>query len=241
MTCQNSWLSAISYNSIAYLKYRLDELYNNHRIEFYYFIKHLPEEDEKKSHIHLLLKVNGRIDTMELQEYLKEPDLKSDKPLLTVGFRKMHDNDDIRNGKMLYDIHDPKYLRMIGEERKYHYNWSDLKTSCQEELDYYIEICRYPKSTAVEIDEAFERGESVYNLVRTGKVPLTQINFARVLREEKMQEGTKRGKHKAHEKFVCKCCGQVKDLSEAFGDVQERLNEIYPIGICYKCYVLENK
>lgn len=241
MTVQNAWISCISYNSDKFLFYRLNELYQCHKIEFFYFVNHLPEQDEKKSHKHVLIKANGRLDTMDIENQSKEPDPQNkDHYLKCIGFRKLIDKDEIRNGKFLYDKHDEKYLKSINESRKYHYNWDDFKTSDQDTFEYYVSIIQYPKSTMQEINESFERGESAYSLIKSGKVPLTSINFLKSFRDLAIEEqiSTIR-KNKINKQFQCKICGKIKELDEAYDTPQERIDHVYPVATCYKCHYTE--
>ena len=67
-------ISTISYNSLEYLKLKLNDLIDRHIIVFYLFIHHLPESDELKEHTHLFIEPNTTIDTMSIQEFLQEPD-----------------------------------------------------------------------------------------------------------------------------------------------------------------------
>lgn len=236
MKVTSSWLSAISYNTPFYLKYKLDELYNAHKIEFYCFISHLPEEDEKKSHIHLTIKSNGSLDSMEVQEFVKEPDPTNPIPRQTVGFNKFNgNNDDVRNGKLLYDKHDPAYLKSIHQTRKYHYKWDEFLTSNQVELDYYIEICRIPETSLAKFKEAMDKNVTIPNMVLDGVIPLQQINFAKTFKNLLQEEALDRNKRKNHEEFICEICGEVKHVSECNGFLKEKLDSAYPVGTCYKC------
>lgn len=244
MTSQNAWLSCISYNTDKFLEYILTELTNAHKIEYWMFINHMPEDETeiaeeniKKKHKHVTIKTNGRIDSMDIISLSQEPD--PDHPgkyLKCVGFRKMHDNDNTRNHKFLYDKHDKKYLESQGYKRKYNYQWEDFHVSDQDEFELYIARLQYPKTTIQEVNEAFERGESTYNLIRTGKVPLTQINFIKSFQELGRQEQSEViRKSKINKQFVCSVCGCIKDLSEAAEEVQERIDQLYPISKCWKC------
>ena len=65
-------ISTISYNTVDFLKLKLDELIASKTISFYMFIKHEPEIDDLKPHIHLYIEPNRQLDTMVLTDYLKE-------------------------------------------------------------------------------------------------------------------------------------------------------------------------
>ena len=79
-------ISNISYNTIPFLRCKLDHLKDHGIIEFWAFIKHFPEFDKdnlanKKDHIHLLIRPNKRLNTMMLGKEFYEPDPKNDLPL----------------------------------------------------------------------------------------------------------------------------------------------------------------
>lgn len=115
-------ISTISYNSQDFLKSRLQELYRNHKISDWIFIRHTAEEDEKKDHIHLWIKPNTLIDTMDLQNFLREPDpLNPSKPLGCIDFRSSDIDDWI-----LYCQHFGPYLASKGESREFCYIKQDF-------------------------------------------------------------------------------------------------------------------
>lgn len=96
--------SMISYNTPQYLEFKLNELVKAKIIEEYRFIKH-DGEDGDKDHIHLWIKPNRRIDTMELSEELTEIVPGETKPLKCIGARNSNEED-----WLLYAIHDEDYL-----------------------------------------------------------------------------------------------------------------------------------
>ena len=63
--------STISYNSGGFLKLKLDELLKAKVIQFYAFIEHVPEEDEKKKHKHLYIEPAKSVQTEELRDELR--------------------------------------------------------------------------------------------------------------------------------------------------------------------------
>ena len=65
-------IATISYNSETYLRDKLNELIKSHKISDYMFIKHKAESDERKDHIHLWIKPNTLLDTMDLQKHFTE-------------------------------------------------------------------------------------------------------------------------------------------------------------------------
>lgn len=116
-------IATISYNSEEYLRYKLEELIKAHKICDYYFIHHYKEEDEAKDHIHLWLKPNTLLDTMDLQNHFKEPDQNNPtKPLGCIDFTSSKLDDFI-----LYGLHLEAYLAFKGEKRAYHYTKEDFR------------------------------------------------------------------------------------------------------------------
>ena len=131
-------ISTISYNSIDFLKSILDDLYLKHRISFYCFVKHLPEELDdhtwEKDHIHLFIEPNCSVDTMDIQKMTEEfdPD-HPDHPLKCIFFRKSDwDN------WLLYDLHDETYLKLKMQKRQYTYTLDDFYYS---DSDEFFERC----------------------------------------------------------------------------------------------------
>ena len=81
-------ISTISYNTQEFLLHQLDEMIKNHIISDYMYINHFAEEDERKDHIHLWMKPNKLLDTMDIQKYLLEIDPNNPtKPLKCNDFR----------------------------------------------------------------------------------------------------------------------------------------------------------
>lgn len=115
-------ISTISYNTQEFLLHQLDDMIKNHIISDYMYINHFAEEDERKDHIHLWMKPNKLLDTMDVQSYLMEIDPNNPtKPLKCNDFRLSKVDDWI-----LYSLHYEPYLAMKGESRKYHYSKDDI-------------------------------------------------------------------------------------------------------------------
>ena len=85
--------STISYNSVDFLKYRLDMLINSGKILFYVFIKYFGEFDvqrneREKEHIYLFIESNGSVDTDDILTYFVEIDHNNPtKPFTRFEFR----------------------------------------------------------------------------------------------------------------------------------------------------------
>ena len=127
-------IACISYNSTDFLNMTLKQLHELHIISDYMYIYHKHEEDEKKDHIHLWLKPNTKVDTIELQNRFKELDPNFDKPLGITDPK----SSDIDNW-LLYSQHFKPYLISKLEDRVYYYQKSDF-VYCDEdtfEENYY--------------------------------------------------------------------------------------------------------
>ena len=86
------------------------------------YIEHYKEADEKKNHIHLWLKPNTLLDTMDLQKHFAELDPTNImKPLGCIDFRSSSVDDWI-----LYCEHFRPYLASKGESREYSYTKEDF-------------------------------------------------------------------------------------------------------------------
>ena len=87
-------IATISYNTVDFSEQKLAGVASESFRTFYFFIYHIAEEDEK-DHIHLYIEPNTRIDTMDLQEFLEEPDPKNiQKPLRPLPFRACRNLDE---------------------------------------------------------------------------------------------------------------------------------------------------
>lgn len=177
-------ISTISYNSLEFLTQKLEELINNHRICDYMFITHKAEQDEKKDHIHLWIKPNTLLDTMDLQNFLTELDLKNPtKPLKCIDFRLTHDTDEW----VLYVQHYAPYLASKGESREYYYSKSDFHYHDEDTFDdLYLHAFKGSKwAHQNQILEQLRNGLiSPVDLINNGTVPLnlaSQLNAYKYL------------------------------------------------------------
>lgn len=124
-------ISTISYNTEKYLKYKLQELVKNKKISDYMYILHTAEADEKKDHIHLWIKPNTLLDTMDLQDYFQELDpTNPTKPLKCIDFRASKVDDWI-----LYNQHYLPYLASKGESREFFYTKEDFRYFDEDTFD----------------------------------------------------------------------------------------------------------
>lgn len=110
-------ISTIGYQSKDFIVERLNELIQKHTICDYMMIWHFAEEDESRPHWHIWIEPNTLIDTMDLQEYLLEVDFDDPKKSNKCIKFEVSQYDDW----IPYALHDPVYLALKKQSRKYHY------------------------------------------------------------------------------------------------------------------------
>lgn len=165
--------STISYNSKSFLTNKLNELIQNRTIDFWAFIEHLPEEDEKKNHIHLYVIPSKLVDTFNFTKDLEELD-KTDptkKPLGCIMCKSSKFDD-----WYLYGLHDKNYLASKGQTRKYHYKREEFVTANDDYFNEIIHTIDYSKFNRFElIQDYVNAGFSFPYLVKSGVVPVQLI------------------------------------------------------------------
>lgn len=187
-------ISTISYNSPEFLRNKIEEWKSKGLIEYGMWIKHMPDEDNKKIHYHVFLKPAKLIQTMDLESESREipmveysniqpdgatTDISIDaeeiKPLKMIGFRMSKEDDWI-----LYGIHDPTYLAEKGMTRNIHYSFNDIECTCQETLHDMIThlIDNRKGRLEVRIFDLIEKGFSWRDILTTGIVPMKQMHNA---------------------------------------------------------------
>lgn len=175
-------ISTISYNTEKFLKSKLEELIRNHTISDWMFIKHNKEGDDKKDHIHLWISPNKMLDTMSIQDFLKELDpQKPDKPLKCTDFRPSSIDDWI-----LYALHWEPYLRKKMEKREYHYTPDDIKRhdddTFEENLQHALKGSTFAKEQ--QILESIKRNQyEGLNMILDGSVPIQMASQIRALQQ----------------------------------------------------------
>ena len=190
-------ISTISYNSEIFLVSVLKSLHSLHIISDYMYIVHQPEDDEKKVHIHLYLKPNTKVDTIELQERFKELDPNHPKPLGCIDFESSKIDDWI-----LYNQHFRPYLLSKLEDRKFYYQESDFRFLDQDTFNYnYLHAFKqsdWAKDT--QIRTLLNNGQmSGCDLVLSGVVPLQMSTSLLALANLERMATTERGGRANHE------------------------------------------
>ena len=165
--------STISYNSEKFLKAKLDGFVNDGILDFWAFIDHAPEEDEKKAHKHVYFRPSGLISTAYIDNELREQDPENpDKPLKCTLFVSSKFDD-----WFLYGCHDTAYLASKGQVRKHKYVRSQFASSDDDSFCELIRCIDRSKYVGMErIIDAVENEVPFEMLVRLGQVPIQLIN-----------------------------------------------------------------
>jgi hypothetical protein len=169
----------ISYNTKEFLRDKLNELVEGGLVQFWAFIEHLPEEDEKKAHKHLYIIPQKLIDTQRIEKALQEIDLTDiiAKPLGAIFPQSSKFAD-----WYLYGLHDKKYLAYKGQKRKYHYNDNAFVVSCQDTFQELKNLIDYTEINRLSlIIEKAENGESLSDIIKTTNIPLQLIGQVKQL------------------------------------------------------------
>lgn len=163
-------ISTISYNTKDFLEFKLMELMDSGDISDWFFIQHFAEEDEKKDHIHLWVKPNKLIDTLDFQKYFVEYVVGEEKPRKCIDFVCSKTDDAI-----LYFKHDCKYLAFKGETRQYHYVKEDFVYADEDNFDELYNHAYRGSDFALknqQIQAIINNRDDLSKLIETGLVPL---------------------------------------------------------------------
>ncbi len=171
--------SMISYNTTDFLREKLNELVKGGLVQFWAFIHHQPEQDEKKAHKHLYIIPQKLIDTQRIEKALQEIDLTdiTAKPLGAIFPQSSKFAD-----WYLYGLHDKKYLATKGQKRVYAYNDSAFIVSCQDTFQELKNLIDYTAINRLSlIVEKAENGESLASIIKTSNIPLQLIGQVKQL------------------------------------------------------------
>lgn len=172
-------ISTISYNSPNFLRSKIEEWKKAGLIEFGMWIKHDPEQDEKKAHYHVFMRPAKLVQTTFFEEDSQELDKNNpDKPFKMIGFRISKESD-----WLLYSIHDPTYLKEKGLEREYVYSLDDIESTCDDTLNDIISHCSDDRNGKIEyrLIEMINRGMNWDSIVKSGFIPLRYIHPAKIM------------------------------------------------------------
>lgn len=166
-------ISNISYNSLEFFEKKIKDLVLRGIIDWAYWIQHQPDSDEKRVHIHFVVKPAKRVDTSSLRDEFKEFDpLHPDKPLCcTAKWFNTNSMDDW----LLYAVHDPAYLTSKGQRRNVLYQYKDLRATDYDALSNdWNAIDRAKYQRLKWLYDAVEGNVPFARLVQDGLIPIAQ-------------------------------------------------------------------
>lgn len=174
-------ISTITYNTIPFLQKILDRFLYLHIISYYEFIKHLPDVDGKKEHIHLYIVPNKKIDTENFREQFVEPDLLNpDKPLKPQPFVFSKYGD-----WYWYVLHNEAYLKSKMQERNLHYEDNHIISSdidVHERLVLENPLCNFTcmndNVTRDYVCQCVYNGVSIHQMLSSGHIALGKTQSA---------------------------------------------------------------
>lgn len=166
-------ISTISYNSNSFLIKELNSMIADKLIEFWAFVEHVPEEDEKKIHKHLYVIPSTTLDTFDINKRMEELDIKNPNLPPLSCIRWVHSK---FADWYLYAIHDRDYLASKQEERKYHYEKCDIIVSDSDYFNELIHTCDFSKYKMFsKFRDSIASGVDFKSLFRNGFIPIQQI------------------------------------------------------------------
>ena len=188
--------TTISYNSEQFLVDTLDRLIKNKIISFYAFVKHEPEIDEGKSHIHLYIEPVNKIDTATLPDLFNELDIEHpNKPLKILPLQTCRSWADW----MWYSLHDKSYLLKKGQNRIYHYSIEDCQTNDYDDLINRYNDSPRPTSEYEKVEQMLKDGYETISIIRSLNVPLRYFALYEKAIRAIREDMTERGAYDNHE------------------------------------------
>lgn len=178
--------STISYNTLDFLKNKLQSYVNSGVVDFWCLIEHKAEGDDLKDHIHLLIIPNKRIDTGFLKTDLQEFDAKHpDKPLGVVMFTPSKVDE-----WFLYNLHYEPYLKAKLLEKLFHYEKENFISSDENTLAMLFthamsesEFMKQRKLFRLVEDDTVKTSDLVYH----GSIPLSNATGLYYLKKMRNQ------------------------------------------------------
>lgn len=235
----------ISYNTDNFFDLKITELKREKIISFAFWIRHQPDTDEKKEHIHCYIIPTQLLQTDDFVENFTEIDPKNpDKPFKARCERTS--NYDFKTGRwddaLLYSIHDEKYLKNKGLKRNIHYKWTDLKSTDEDQLEATINrIIPWADKPVEKMAALIREGHGDYEtMVEAGipyeKAPAAKVWIDAARRANRMYLPERKGKLSHTPRMVCcKICGEIKPIQEFPYLTVETDLEGHDYGTCYAC------
>ena len=186
-------IATISYNSKNFLVQTLERLQKNKVIQFYAFVEHKPEEDEKKSHFHVYVEPAKPVELIDFKDFFIEQIPGEEKPRKTLNWG----NSDFYNW-FWYSMHYAPYLVQKQESRKYHYEVEDFNTGDDEEFLEKVRENHFRKTDYNRVLDYITIGMSDFEIAQAMNTPLFRltytINAIRNIRDDEL-ERAKRPNH----------------------------------------------
>lgn len=192
-------ISNISYNTIEHFQGVIYDLVQRNVIDWAYWILHRAEDDERKDHIHFVLKPSERIDTSKLEKEFIEIDLGHSKPL---GVTKVWKYTSSMDDWILYCSHDVGYLASKGQIRKHHYSFDDFGYTDEDAfLEDWHNVNRVAYQRLQALADAVQKKVPFVLLVQQGVVPIAQRSQYEFQYNALLQlmYDHKTGRHEGHE------------------------------------------
>lgn len=123
--------ASICYNTDRFLKKTLQGLVDNGVLEWWFYIEHEPDTDDKMKHKHLWVKPRKTIDMVDLEQHFYQYQKGKKEPLRCIGFEYSEPKNAI-----LYFLHDKDFLKAKKKTRNKHYKYAQFKTSDKLKLEY---------------------------------------------------------------------------------------------------------
>lgn len=179
-------ISTISYNTVPFLKEKLDLWLSEHIIQSYMFIHH-KGEDGDKDHTHLRIEPNKKLDPMDLSDKLLEYEHGKKKPLGCRPWRPSSEED-----WLLYAVHDKDYLRIKyggGEKgEKLPYKWEDIVAPENYDVEVaFIRARSKLEHTSANLATLIKEGGKPLDLVLNGENVYTVNAIMRALQTNDYQ------------------------------------------------------
>ena len=115
--------STISYNTIPFLKKKLNRFVEEKVLSDWAFIYHYKEEGDSSDHIHLYCRPRNRIDIDSFFDEFVEPDPNNVLPFRCIQSAPCKSKDGYIDDWVLYTLHEPRYCAKKMLDKKYTYDY----------------------------------------------------------------------------------------------------------------------
>lgn len=191
-------ISTVSYNTPEFLCGKLNALVSSGVLEYAHWVVHSPEEDENKTHIHIVAKPNRRLDTSALRNEFTELVSGETLPRGVLPFRSTSRMSDW----LLYSAHDVGYLLRKGETRIHTYELTQFESTCTELLQEDWRECHRAEDSKIPLLLEFaKRGKTWFDILQLGILPTNQLFQYKEIFFTFLQAHTERNGREGHEQY----------------------------------------